>query len=78
MTLNGYLSQTVPIQVQASEAPDAGGLRFTPNPVFAKLEPNSPKKKKKAAKKIAAKPKPVVEAVATPEPDSASVWPPPR
>jgi hypothetical protein len=65
MTREGYLPQTVPVQVAAPETPGAGGLRLTPNPVFAKLEPvTPPKKKKKAGKKVAAKPKPSTRSAA--------------
>jgi hypothetical protein len=77
MTLKGHLPQTLPVQVAAADPPDAGGGRLTPNPVFAKLEP-AKKKKAAAPKTAAAKPKPVVEADATPAPipAAASPWPP--
>lgn len=80
MTLPGYLPQTVPVQVLGPEAPDVGGGRFTPNPVFAKLEPSKPAKKK-ARKKVAAKPKPAADPETTasaPPPAAATPWPPPR
>ena len=80
MTMPGYLPQTVPVQVLAPGAPDAGGARFTPNPVFAKLEPTRPAKKK-ARKKVAAKVKPAADPETTasaPAPAAATAWPPPR
>jgi hypothetical protein len=80
MTLPGYLPQTVPVQVLAPGAPDAGGARFTPNPVFAKLESSRPAKKK-ARKKLAAKAKAAADPEVTgsaPAPAAATPWPPPR
>ena len=80
MALKGYLPQTVPIRVLGPDQPDAGGARFTPNPVFVKLEPaGPPPKKKKARKKVAAaKLKPAEEPEAAPPPAAASPWPPPK
>ena len=70
MTLEGYLPQTLPVQALAAETPDAAG-RFTPNPLFAKLERVAPNKleravPKKNRKKVATKPKPTAEPEAPP------------
>jgi hypothetical protein len=78
MLREGYLPQTVPVQVVRAEA-SAGGPQFTPNPVFAKLEPTVQPKKKKARKKVADKPKPVAEAKVEPAAAvQATPWLPPR
>jgi len=49
----GYIAQTVPVQVQPGQ--EAPSVKFTPNPVFAELGP-APGAKKKPAAKPAPKP----------------------
>jgi hypothetical protein len=77
----GNFAVTMTVQVLAPDAPDVGGGRFTPNPVFAKLEASKPAKKKAARKKVADKPKPAADPETTasaPPPAAATPWPPPR
>ena len=51
-TREGYVAQTVPVQIQPGQ--EAASVKFTPNPVFAQLGPAAGAKKKPA--KPAAKP----------------------
>jgi hypothetical protein len=48
-THQGFVEQTVPVQVQPDE--EAASVKFTPNPVFAQLGPAPGAKKKKPAPK---------------------------
>jgi hypothetical protein len=47
-TREGFVEQSVPVQVQPG--PEAGSVKFAPNPVFAQLAAVPSTKKKKAAK----------------------------
>jgi hypothetical protein len=58
-TLKGFQTQTVPVKVQAPEAPrENPNPRFLPNPVYAELEVAGPAKRPAARRPVAQKPAP--------------------
>jgi hypothetical protein len=93
VALNGYTSQTVPVQLErpTSVRPDEFGtpsVHLKPNPIYVELEPTPPPAKKPAPKKpkVVARAKPAAEQSAataatapalSPAPAGATMAPPP-
>jgi hypothetical protein len=93
VALNGYTTQTVPVQVERPigvrpEEFGAPSPHLKPNPIFVELEPTPPPAKKPVPKKpkVAARTKPAAEQSATtaatapslsPAPAGATMGPPP-
>lgn len=83
LSLNGYVTQAVPVQ---TIAPDAGrpedesyappATRLEPNPIYVELQP-APPPTKPAPRRPRAKPKPQPQAAAPPQPATATQFSPP-
>jgi hypothetical protein len=87
VALNGYVAQTVPVQVvgvgdNRPEQFNSAGPHVTPNPLFVELEPNPPPPPPPVAQAkkphVAAKKKPALAQSASPAPPPDASPPPPQ